>query len=285
VDGSITYNRARADPAVVTVDASSPRSQASQPATRVVLLGGSNLARGISTIVQIARRMVGGPIEFLIAMGHGRSYGRRSTVLGRSLPGITECGLWEVLHRHDGRTTYALVTDVGNDVAYGASVESIVGWVEACLDHLAGHDTCTVMTPLPMASLERLGPWRYHIARTILFPGRHLPMASALARARELNDGLASLGRRRDIRLVEHDDRWYGLDPIHIRWGHLPSAWTRVLSAWQVGEPAVGHVRRSTRRWLHLRTMTPQRWWLLGFQLGRLQPAGSLPDGSTVSLF
>ncbi len=51
-----------------------------EPATtsrpRVVLLGASNLTRGISTAVGTARMILGEPGEYLIAMGHGRSYGR-----------------------------------------------------------------------------------------------------------------------------------------------------------------------------------------------------------------
>ena len=94
---------------------------------RVVLLGASNLTRGISTAVETTRRAVGGPAEYFIAMGHGRSYGARSRVMGRGLPGITECGLWGALG-DDHSPTYALLTDVGNDVAYGASVDTITGF-------------------------------------------------------------------------------------------------------------------------------------------------------------
>ncbi|MCZ6542107.1 MAG: hypothetical protein O6768_00410, partial [Planctomycetota bacterium] len=92
---------------------------------RVVLLGASNLTRGISRAVGIAQAILGTPLEVLIAMGHGRSYGQRSRVLGRSLPGIVDCGLWDALLHGSGRPTYALLTDIGNDVMYGASVPSI----------------------------------------------------------------------------------------------------------------------------------------------------------------
>ncbi len=100
-------------------------SQAQTTRPCVVLLGASNLTRGISTVVGMARGIVGEPSEFLIAMGHGRSYGQRSSVLGRSLPGITQCGLWEAL-RHARGPTSALITDIGNDVIYGVPVETIL---------------------------------------------------------------------------------------------------------------------------------------------------------------
>ena len=37
------------------------------------------------------------PLEIFAADGHGRSYGMASRVLGRELPGILECRLWETL--------------------------------------------------------------------------------------------------------------------------------------------------------------------------------------------
>jgi hypothetical protein len=258
------------------------------PDARIILLGGSNLARGFSTVVEIARRTVGRsgePADFLIAMGHGRSYGKRSTVLGRSLPGITECGLWDALDRDDGRPTYALITDIGNDVAYGAPVPAIAGWVELCLDRLAEGRTRTVITALPLESLRSLSPWRFKVARSILFPARRFSLDEALARAHELDDRIRGLAARPGVRIAEQEGRWYGVDPIHIRQRHVVAAWTRVLGAWRDDEEPLRPVSRSVLRWARLRLLTPERWWVLGWQRGRPQPAISLPDGSRISLF
>ena len=103
---------------------------ASPSTPRVILLGASNLARGISTIVGTAQSRLGSPLEFFIAMGHGRSYGRASRVLGRTLPGIDECGLWDALGDAVSTQTYALITDIGNDIIYGYDVEMIAAWIE-----------------------------------------------------------------------------------------------------------------------------------------------------------
>ncbi|MHC4588403.1 MAG: hypothetical protein ACYTAQ_03460 [Planctomycetota bacterium] len=258
------------------------------PDARIILLGGSNLARGFSTVVEIARRTVGGvgeSADFLIAMGHGRSYGKRSTVLGRSLPGITECGLWDALDRDDGRPTYALITDIGNDVAYGAPVPAIAGWVELCVERLAEARTRTVITTLPLESLRTLSPWRFKVARSILFPAKRLSLDEALGRTQELDDRIRGLAAHQGVRIVEQEGRWYGLDPIHIKQRHVVAAWTRVLGAWRNDGEPLGPVSRSVLRWARLRLLTPQRWWLLGSQRGRPQPAGCLPDGSRISLF
>jgi hypothetical protein len=242
------------------------------PVARIILLGGSNLARGISTVVEIARRIAcggAGPAEFLIAKGHGRSYGRRSTILGRGLPGITECGLWGALGPDDGRPTRALITDVGNDVAYGAAVPDIAGWVETCLERLARARARTVMTALPLESLRSLSPLRFKVARSILFPARRFSLGEALERCADLDDRLRGLAESHGVRLVEPEGGWYGVDPIHIRQRHLVAAWTTILGGWREGAEPLPRVRRSVRGWLRLRLMSPQQWWLLGSPRGR----------------
>jgi hypothetical protein len=252
---------------------------------QIILLGGSNLARGISTIVEIARQTVGGGADFLIAKGHGRSYGKRSTIVGRGLPGIIECGLWDALDMDEGRPTFALITDIGNDVAYGAPVVAIADWVKSCMERLAAARARTVVTPLPMESLRRLSPWRYKLARSIMFPGARFSLEEALGRCLELDELVRAVAATRDVRLVEQKGSWYGLDPIHIRMRHHAAAWTHIMSAWLDGDAPPRAIHRSVRRSLKLRTLTPQRWWLLGSPRGRAQPAAQLADGSTISLY
>ncbi len=232
----------------------------------------------------MARGIVGEPAEFLIAMGHGRSYGQRSNVLGRGLPGITQCGLWEAL-RHARGPTSALITDIGNDVIYGVPVETILHWVDECVGRLEEVQARIVVTLPPMASLEKLTPWRFRLARSLLFPGRRITLAEALDRARSLHAGLRTSGERPGLTVVEPDGRWYGLDPIHPRRRFLTRAWQEALGPWTTGGAGTPRARLSPRRWLRIRTLTPQRWWLLGRELGCPQPSGRLRDGTSFWLF
>ncbi len=121
---------------------------------RVVLLGASNLTKGIGTVLETACRHWGRPLEAVGALGHGRSYGNASRVLGRQLPGILECGLWQVLGRSPGVPTAGLVTDIGNDLLYGQGVARIADWLEQCLDRLAAVHARTVVTLLPVDNLQ-----------------------------------------------------------------------------------------------------------------------------------
>ncbi len=193
-------------------------SPADLPARRVVLLGASNLAHGIATVIDACHRQWGQPLDCLAALGHGRSYGTRSTVLGRTLPSIQSCRLWSALDERPAAPTAALVTDIGNDLMYEAPVDKIVVWVTRCLDQLARHDARIVMTRLPLANIEQVSEWKFRVMRRLMFPLGRSPYATIAARARELDERLRELAATRGIVEVEQSPRWYGWDPIHFRY-------------------------------------------------------------------
>ena len=137
---------------------------------RVILLGASNLTRGFSTAVGIACSRGDGPTEILAALGYGRSYGTAASFLGRWLPSILDCGLWRALQPAESCPTRALVTDIGNDLAYGFSVEQIMRWIDECFDRLNKIGASVVVTELPLKNFSKISNWRYLAMRSIFFP-------------------------------------------------------------------------------------------------------------------
>lgn len=252
--------------------------------SRVVLLGASNLTRAISTVVQTARLVLGGPLDVLAALGAGRSYGTPSTLCGRTLPGIVDCGLWAELATGDRGPVYALMTDIGNDIAYGQAPTEITGWLEQCLDRLEAANARIVITGLPLESISSLGPLRYRLAKTLLFPFRRLSLDEAVQKARTLDESVRRLARHYDAAVVDLPRRWYGVDPIHIRLRHWPETWSEVLAPWNRGEPPP-RAAPSPARWLRLRTAVPASFRVLGCELGQSQPARRLSDGTTLSVY
>jgi len=247
-----------------------------EPALRAVLLGASNLKKSLPLVLDRVRHRAGGPVEALAACGHGRSWGTWSRFLYiRHLPGIARCGLWGELQGRPPLPTLALVTDIGNDLVYGAPVREIAGWVEACLDRL-GPETEIVMTLLPLARLERLSQPQVRLAAGLLYPGRPAPWPALLDRARDLDERLRRIGGERGARLVEPAAAWYGLDPIHFRRRVCREVWSHVLQAPSGPAPEAG-------RRLPLLGAAESR--LFGATVRRSQPAIRLADGSTLSLF
>jgi hypothetical protein len=248
------------------------------PQSRAVLLGASNLRISLPFVLDRLRRRTGGPVEVLAACGHGRSYGMWSRFLGvRRLPGITGCGLWRELGRRPPLPTFALVSDIGNDLAYGAGVARTAAWVESCLDRLTGPGTEIVMTLLPLARLERLSPRQVRLAVSLLFPGRDAPWPALLEQARELDGRLRRIGRERGARLVEPEAEWYGLDPIHPRRSRRREIWTHAIPVASSAPHPAGRPR--------IPLFAAEETHILGLSLRRSQPAVRLDDGTTVLFY
>jgi hypothetical protein len=199
----------------------------------VILLGASNVTLGFGVLTRLVRAGFDGPLDVRGALGHGRSYGVWSTVVVRSLPSIVNCGLWQSVNDAPRLPTYALLTDVGNDLMYGFMPEQIAGWVGTCLDRLCAADAQIVVTRLPIARVEKLGPIRYHATRLSFFP-RHKAVSwpEMLRRARELDERTNEAAMKCGATIVTPPAEWYGFDPIHIRWSLRKSAWRDALSNW-----------------------------------------------------
>jgi hypothetical protein len=251
---------------------------------RLVLLGASNVARSIDLIVRSAQRLLGGPLDIRLAMGHGRSYGDESMLLGRRLPGILPCGLWNDLQPRPASETYALVTDVGNDVMYEVPVPQIVAWVEECLRRLADAGAKIVVTRLPLESLN-IPRRRYLALRTLFYPRCGLPREEALRRARELDEALCAAARRYGACVAPVRPAWYGIDAVHIGIRPAAAAWMEILSHWLDQPPPAQAVRRSLRCWWYLSSLVPQSRRVFSFEQRRHQPSGRLRDGSTVAVY
>jgi hypothetical protein len=263
---------------------------------RIILLGASNVRLGLPVAIATARRVWGGPLDVLAACGLGRSYGRCRLVLGRALPGIRECGLWEALNRRPIVPTAALITDVGNDLLYEVPVPEIVAWVRECVDRLLESGAKIVLTPLPLCNITTLSRSKFLLLRSILFPRCRFTLATVRERALDLDERLRDLARQRNLVLAEHRPEWYGFDPIHVRWRHRSKAWQEMLGKWPDAAPpphptlspsgGEGRVRGwLLRHSLYVHRLTPERHWLFGRERHQVQPAGILPDGTKISLY
>ena len=255
------------------------------PTRRVVLLGASNLALGISTVVETAQLLFGEPLDIMVAMGHGRSYGAESSVLGRKISGIFSAGLWDDLTRRPPLPTVALVTDIGNDVLYGEPVNRLLKWVEECLDRLVAVHATTVVTELPLASLQTLERWRFRVLQRLIFPRSSITFEDASARAEAVNSGVVRAGQDREMAVFSGKSAWYGLDPIHIRRRFWSVAWPEILSNWQGERVARVVPRGSLRRWFYLQTRVPQQRSIWCLRQHRDQPSGRFSDGTLISLY
>jgi len=265
-----------------------PRAQPADtgsPRRRVVVLGASNLALSLPTVVSTARSMLGGPLQLLATPGHGRSYGLSTQFFWRRLPGIASCGLWDELARQPDTTTVALLTDIGNDLVYGVPVRQIVAWIETCLERLDAVGARVVFTSLPMESLQRTPHYRVRLMRRLLFPSSRTPVAAMLDQAEELSDRIDVLGRQPSRSVVDLPGAWYGLDPIHIRRSKRQAAWSAILAPLAEGAAAHPLQPMTWRERTQIRRIRPHERTVFRRLRMHLQTGARLSDGTTLSLY
>jgi hypothetical protein len=247
--------------------------------SRVVALGASNLTLGLQTVVATARAAWGPGVEVVAALGHGRSYGANSTVVIRTLPGILQSGLWRKLASLPAAPTRGVVTDVGNDIAYGYSPEQILAWVDEALSRLQSYTRDIVLTDLPLTTIRRLSRAKFLALRSVMIPACRLSLGQVVERAELVNAGLGQLATARAVRFVHLSPDWYGFDPIHIRAAARRPAWQEIVGSRVNGD------RRSRIEALRLLVMPPERQWLFGVERFSPQSGKALRSGSRVWLY
>lgn len=250
----------------------------------MVLLGASNLAGGLRVVLEEARARLGAPLHAFGALGRGRSYGMDSWFLVRRMAGMRECGLWERLGELAGGVTHALVTDVGNDLPFGAKPATILDWVGESLERLEALGARCIVTGLPLANLRALRPAAFAFWRHVIFPTHDVSREALLAGAEELDRGLRELCARRGHAWVEPRAQWYGLDPVHVARAQRRAAWRVILEPWRPGPPVAQDLERRAG-WPEPLLLVPQQRWVLGFEQRRAQPCARVADGSTLSLY
>ncbi len=228
------------------------------PRSAVVVLGASNVSRGLARMATVARSRCG-TVDLFVAAGHGRSYGANSRVAMRRLPSILGSGLWRALDREGIGTTrpsLALVTDIGNDLLYGFSVEQVAAWVGEGVRRLAERGARIAVTRLPVASVQRVGSVRYRALRTCYVPGCRLSLPDLKAAVIDLDARVASIAERHGATVLDQPGAWYGLDAIHVRRRRLDELWHRASDAWAM--PSAASANASWREWVRLGTKSAE---------------------------
>lgn len=253
----------------------------------VVAIGASNLSRGLPRLVATTRGR-SGPTDLLVAAGHGRSYGANSRVVWRRLPSILRSGLWQALDRLEphasARPVCAIVTDIGNDLLYGFSVEQTAGWVRECVRRLADRGTRIAITALPLASVQRAGAVRYRLLRTVYVPGCRLSLAELRSAAERLDEAVRGIATEHGATVIEQPGDWYGFDSIHVRRPRLDALWNAAADAW--GLPiSMARPRATLAEWARIGRRSAEVRSLAGVMQYTRQPVLRWPEGSTLSMY
>ena len=251
---------------------------------RIVVLGASNVSRGLGRLVRAIESRAPAA-DLFVAAGHGRSYGANSRVWVRRLPSILRCGLWQAIDRDDSpaRPLHAFVSDIGNDLLYGFSVDQTAAWVRESVRRLAERDARIVITRLPLASLTGVGEVRYWLLRSCFVPGCQLSLAAVKAAAISLDEAVVEIAAQYRATVIDQPGSWYGLDAIHVRRRHLDMLWERAGDAWGLLPERVPP--GSLVRWAQVGSRAAEVRSIAGAMCYTPQPVLRLSGGGRVSLY
>jgi len=206
----------------------------------VILIGASNVTLSFPLLVHSVMQSLPGPLQIFATQGHGRSFCNWSYVLHRGLPPITGCGLWEELSRQSPASqTWALITDVGNDLIYGVEVDVVLQQVQNVFEQLSRDNARLTFVRLPVERIMMLTDFQYRVVKKMLFPGPTVPWSLISQRVLELDERMEELATRWNGTILTPRLSWYGVDPIHIRSSQRASAWREVLESWPFAESPV----------------------------------------------
>lgn len=250
---------------------------------RIILLGASNLTLSLRLVIHLMQQRLGGPSEILTATGHGRAYGVFKQMMLRGLPGIAASGLWTHLAAAEPRPTYALLTDIGNDILFELAPERILRSVEWCIAQLQQQSAQVVVTNLPMASIESLSERRYTFFRTIFYPSSRLSRNETVSCARAVHAGLVDMASRLHFKLYESEPVWFGWDGIHVDYWQRIAFYREVLQQFPNLSDrlaSVGGAQEFLLTWQRRPEFAYKT--VLGREIYCQQPSGQLADGSSV---
>ena len=268
-------------------------SARAQPRALIVALGASNLSRGLSRLVTICRRCTAKPIDLFAGAGHGRSYGANSRIWNRRLPSILGSGLWRSLDRNsasddlNSTTRLAVITDIGNDLLYGFSVEQIAAWIEEVVLRLQQRGFQIVITQLPIESIQAVGTLRFHILKSILVPGCQQSLEAIKDQSHQINNKIVSLSKGHHVTILRQPGSWYGIDAIHVKRSCLNELWQRVVDCW----PGISREQYAMpgfdgwQEWSRLGAASAEVRSLSGLMLFTPQPVLQLADTTRIYLY
>lgn len=254
-----------------------------------VVIGASNVSRGLASLVEVVASRHERPLDLFVTAGHGRSYGVTSLIGFRSLPSIIQCALWRDLDLQISASPNsrlsAMITDVGNDLIYGFSPDTVTTWVREVASRLAARQAKLAIVRLPLQSVARASELRYLAVRAAFSPWLKLNFAQMKEAATLLDENLQKIARDFGAEIIDQPGEWYGLDVIHIRLRQIHKLWNAACDAWELplqGEPVDRSLK--LREFMSLHSKAAENRSLFCIQIKTPQPCYQRKWSSTQDL-
>jgi len=223
----------------------------------ILLYGASNLWLSRRAALTEIRKRFSGPLEIGLAHGPGRSYGLRA-----GNPLIRYEPLSEVefsLGREQRGERLALITDIGNDIAYAQEPERVIAWVSDLSTRLEAQNFRVIVGGVPAQSLAKLNPLLFQTFARLYYPDGSVSKDQVTRDLKDVEMGLRELCAERGYTHTELDSEWYSYDRFHLKRKARTPYWQTLLQSY----PVRRHYR-TTWSFKVRKPLFPERYWLVG---------------------
>ena len=194
----------------------------SAPPALVALLGSSNLTIALPHAVNhLLSRLGGRTITVFVAHGPGRSYGVDSGSFGIKFRALSQCDLLPAFEQAKRGSPSAdarvLLTDIGNDIMHGAGAKHLTSLIRGIIQRLRSLGAAVGVTSLPVDGLASIPPWKYRLARNLIYPTSRAPQQLVLSHVHAIQGDLQEMESHGKLQLLGTRREWYAADGCHLR--------------------------------------------------------------------
>ena len=197
-----------------------------------LLLGASNLARGYSMLTQHLSKCRE-KTEFLNALGPGRGFCTRGGMLNFTYSPILASRVIESAEKQSKHAlcTAVLITDIGNDLMYGVSAETLIASLDEVIDRMLGWNANIFLTKIHVKLKKNLGSTTFLLLRFLFYPGSKVTFEEAGLFVIKVNRYLEEKSRINErVHLIKGMETFAGLDKIHFSILKAHLAWSKVAN-------------------------------------------------------
>ena len=197
-----------------------------------LLMGASNLARGYSMLTHhLSECLKKNKTEFLNALGPGRGFCARGGIFNITYSPIQDCRIIESAEKKSKEAlhTVALITDIGNDLMYGESADTLIASLDLMIDEILKWGADIFLTPIHVNLKKDVSPTIFVVLRFLLYPSSKVNYEEMDLSILKINDYLEDKVRENErMHLITGLEAFAGLDKIHYSLLKTHAAWSAV---------------------------------------------------------
>jgi hypothetical protein len=197
-----------------------------------LLMGASNLARGYSMFTRhISSCLEKNKTEFLNALGPGRGFCARGGMFNFTYPPIQDCRILDVAEKKSCDTRIVLITDIGNDLMYGVSADTLIESLDELIGRALQWDAEIFMTSIHVSLKKDVSRTTFFILKSFFYPGSSITYEETDLFIIKVNGYLEEKARKNErVHLISGMGSFAGADKIHYSLLKTHSAWEKVAN-------------------------------------------------------